>query len=139
MVCFDCGNAGDMHQHHVIPKSVGGNETIPLCMECHGKVHERSFTNHRELTIKGLAAAKARGVKLGNVSNLTNRDTTKATAAKRDKSMANNVKMQVIMADIEAEHGSQSLRGMAALLNNAGYTTSQGKYWQATSVRRVLL
>lgn len=41
--------------------------TVWLCADCHGKTHGRMFpNNHRELTIAGLNAAKAKGKKLGN-------------------------------------------------------------------------
>lgn len=38
-VCFECGASGGLHDHHVVPESRGGTETIPLCHECHGKAH----------------------------------------------------------------------------------------------------
>lgn len=38
-VCFECGSGGEIHQHHVVPKSLGGTATIPLCVKCHKLVH----------------------------------------------------------------------------------------------------
>ena len=32
--CFECGNRAD-HQHHVVPKCLGGIQTVPLCVKCH--------------------------------------------------------------------------------------------------------
>jgi len=37
--CFECGSKENIHHHHVVPQVKGGTKTIPLCMECHGKVH----------------------------------------------------------------------------------------------------
>jgi DNA-binding NarL/FixJ family response regulator len=37
--CFECGSKKNIHHHHVVPQVKGGTKTIPLCMECHGKVH----------------------------------------------------------------------------------------------------
>lgn len=38
--CFECGRSDiEIHDHHVVPKSLGGTKTIPLCSVCHGKVH----------------------------------------------------------------------------------------------------
>ena len=37
--CFECGDSGRLHDHHVIPQSRGGTETVPLCGECHAKAH----------------------------------------------------------------------------------------------------
>jgi hypothetical protein len=42
MKCFQCNNNAE-HQHHVVPKSKGGTKTIPLCVECHSKVHNKSM------------------------------------------------------------------------------------------------
>lgn len=36
--CFECGGEA-IHQHHVVPRSVGGTKTIPLCSECHRAAH----------------------------------------------------------------------------------------------------
>lgn len=47
--CINCGQEA-AHEHHVVPRSVGGVGTVPMCEECHGKVHDRRFTNHRVLT-----------------------------------------------------------------------------------------
>ncbi len=44
--CFECGEPAK-ENHHVIPRSMGGQKTIPLCCECHGKVH--GVTNRCEL------------------------------------------------------------------------------------------
>lgn len=90
-----------------------------------------------ERTKAALAAVKARGVKLGNIANLTNRDTKAATIAKSKKALERNTQILSVIAAMEAEHGNQSLRGMARLLNDSGYTTAQGKQWQATSVKNV--
>ena len=38
-ICFECGSENNIHYHHVVPKSLGGTNTIPLCDICHGKVH----------------------------------------------------------------------------------------------------
>jgi hypothetical protein len=39
--CFECG-APAAHQHHVIPRSRGGTKTVPLCLDCHDLVHDRT-------------------------------------------------------------------------------------------------
>ena len=39
--CFECGGTEHIHQHHIIPKSLGGTKTIPLCNYCHGKAHNK--------------------------------------------------------------------------------------------------
>lgn len=63
--CFECGSVGQVHRHHVVPRSLGGNKTVPLCEGCHGKVHGMKFTDHGLLTRSGLAEARRRGRTLG--------------------------------------------------------------------------
>lgn len=38
MTCFECG-AKAKEKHHLIPKSLGGTRTVPLCGSCHCKIH----------------------------------------------------------------------------------------------------
>jgi|TARA_R110000824_G_scaffold401000_1_gene610222 hypothetical protein len=39
--CFECGETATCN-HHVIPKSVGGTKTVPLCTDCHANAHTGS-------------------------------------------------------------------------------------------------
>ena len=71
--CFECGRPAK-HNHHVVPRSFGGTQTVPLCYECHGKVHGRNFANHRNLTLAGIRRAKEAGVTLGRPSVYTNEE-----------------------------------------------------------------
>lgn len=61
--CFNCGAVGSVHHHHVVPRSLGGVATVPLCHVCHGKAHgrERGFRDTSELTRAALAVKRARG------------------------------------------------------------------------------
>ncbi len=55
-VCVRCGRAGRVHAHHIKPWAdfpflrldVTNGET--LCEQCHGKEHNKDFTNHRNKT-----------------------------------------------------------------------------------------
>lgn len=47
-VCFECG-APATERHHVVPVSLGGTKTIPLCGECHAKVHDISGRRRNKL------------------------------------------------------------------------------------------
>ena len=58
--CFECDALAN-HAHHVVPYSLGGTRTLPLCHECHSKVHNQDFTNHSELTKKGIKKAREAG------------------------------------------------------------------------------
>ncbi len=67
--CFECCAVGPVHEHHVVPRIVGGTRTVPLCEKCHGLVHGVSFgsggISHSRLVRIGLEKRKASGVKLG--------------------------------------------------------------------------
>ena len=36
--CFECGSESGIEWHHVVPESLGGLKTVPLCDHCHGIV-----------------------------------------------------------------------------------------------------
>ena len=62
-VCFECG-APATERHHIVPASLGGTKTVPLCGICHAKIHAvdgKRRTRIAELTKAALDAKKARG------------------------------------------------------------------------------
>lgn len=77
-VCFECG-APATERHHVVPASLGGTKTVPLCGICHAKIHDvdgKRRTRIAELTKAALDAKKARGE-----TWVRNLDTSVAVAA----------------------------------------------------------
>lgn len=90
-------------------------------------------------TKAALAAAKARGTKLGT-NNLTREGTLKGSAA---GVAAIRAKKTAAYADLvpavrEMAAGGLSLRAIAARLNDDGHSTRSGKHWNAMQVSRVL-
>jgi hypothetical protein len=62
-VYFECG-APATERHHIVPASLGGTKTVPLCGICHAKIHDvdgKRRTRIAELTKAALDAKKARG------------------------------------------------------------------------------
>ena len=62
-ICFECG-APATERHHIVPASLGGTKTVPLCGICHAKIHDvdgKRRTKIAELTKAALDAKKARG------------------------------------------------------------------------------
>jgi hypothetical protein len=61
-ICFECGNIAT-ENHHIVPKSLGGTKTVPLCSTCHMKVHDLHMTrrvdNSPELTKRGIDKIRA--------------------------------------------------------------------------------
>lgn len=98
--------------------------------------HEREIIGKR--TREALAAAKAKGVKLGGYRGTTISDDIrlKAAAAKRKISLeyASNI-FPVIQANLDA---GRSLNATAKVLNRKGILTVRGCKWTATAVKRVL-
>ena len=77
-VCFECG-APATERHHIVPASLGGTKTVPLCGICHAKIHDvdgKRRIRIAELTKAALDAKKARGE-----TWIRNTDTTAAVAA----------------------------------------------------------
>lgn len=64
-ICFECGGTEYIHQHHVIPKSLGGTKTIPLCETCHGRVHQKDLVKFNNLAKEGRKRYVENGGKLG--------------------------------------------------------------------------
>lgn len=101
---------------------------------------ERKLISER--TKGALAAAKARGVKLGNPNGARSiRRAAKGTVAALD-AVRRNAEARVfeyaeIVADVRA-HGIKSLHGIAKELNGRGIITARGGKWHASSVRNLL-
>ena len=65
--CWECG-APATEWHHVVPRSLGGTRTVPLCCACHDKAHHMSRVSGRGgLTARALQAKRARGERVGAV------------------------------------------------------------------------
>lgn len=63
--CFECDDPAH-HAHHIIPHSLGGTRTIPLCHSCHSKAHGGlGFSHHSELVKAGMQKAKSQGTHIG--------------------------------------------------------------------------
>ena len=125
-ICFECDATGDIHQHHVVPKSLGGTRTIPLCVECHGKVHGRDYLKHTRL------ARIAREKKRQETGRCEGR-----------KPFGHTPEEKVTLARMEElryrrDKIPRSLRVIAATLDAEGLSSRSGKPWTAQTVKRIL-
>lgn len=135
--CFECG-APATEWHHVIPESLGGTKTLPLCGCCHDRVHgwgNKRRDHHVELTIEGLRKAKERGVVLGNRTNLA-----EAQQLARDAAIvrANNFALEMESTLTSLIEQGLTLKQMVASLNGAGIPTDRNGQWHTTTVRNML-
>jgi pyridoxal biosynthesis lyase PdxS len=65
--CFECGKPATEH-HHVVPRSLGGTRTVPLCCGCHDMAHDmRRHHGRGGLTARALQAKRTRGERVGAV------------------------------------------------------------------------
>lgn len=71
MMCINCGKPATT-KHHVVPKSLGGNDTtnlVDLCDECHGLIHKITYgcgqISHSALTKAGIEKAKKQNKQIG--------------------------------------------------------------------------
>lgn len=95
---------------------------------------EREMISQR--TKAALAAAKARGVKLGGWRGGSAPDHTKATHARIRKADAFAASVLPIIQGMQAE--GMSLRSIAAALTDRGIRTARGGAWTATAVTNLL-
>jgi DNA invertase Pin-like site-specific DNA recombinase len=106
-------------------------------MACMAEYERKRISENTKAALK---AAKARGVKLGNprLDEVRCTDITAAQTARIAKAKARNSEILDVINEIQSEAGELSLRAISRRLNEAGYRTSRGKDWQATSVKRIL-
>ena len=50
--CFECGTDENIVFHHVVPISLEGTRTVPLCEYHHGLVHSKKLTNMITLSLQ---------------------------------------------------------------------------------------
>jgi hypothetical protein len=135
-ICFEC-DAPATEEHHVIPESLGGTRTVPLCGPCHNRVHDGNWKrrdNHSELTKEGLRRAKARGVKLGNHTN-SEYARNKGRESLIAKSDAFALKIYEIILPLKNQ--GWVLDKIAEYLNSENIATARGGKWHNKSVSNV--
>lgn len=136
--CFECGNTGPLHQHHVVPESLGGKKTVPLCMKCHGLVHDRVFVDHVSLIKAAYVKSKERGDPWGR-KPFGETDVEKE-ALRRMKELRYR-KGDIPIGQIRPNYKNKKPRSfakVASLLDAEGHKSRSGKPWTAQSVKRIL-
>lgn len=131
MTCFQCDSPGLLHQHHVIPRSLGGTRTVPLCEDCHGVVHGKDL-RISALTRDALAAKKDRGERTGSVPY-------GYTLADDGVSLVELPEEQAIIAIARKCAAAGFEPSMIARgLHRRGWRSRTGRKFTSTQVRRLL-
>jgi DNA invertase Pin-like site-specific DNA recombinase len=131
-----CTLSRDSWRHHVEFLVVElGADVDPFVLHLFAALAEKERAIISKRTRDALAAAKARGVKLGGPKLEEAREAAVASnVANADRHAANVVP---IVRDIQRA-GARTLREIADALNARGIPTPRGGQWYATSVRNVL-
>lgn len=112
------------------------NETVVGIMAVIAQAERRMIG---ERTKAALAAAKARGVRLGNPHLKPGTRSTALRASRAASSRADRRAEDLRdIVDAARAAGCSSLRSIAAHLNDAGVATSRGSTWTAGAVSRLL-
>jgi DNA invertase Pin-like site-specific DNA recombinase len=106
-----------------------GPDVDPFMLHIYAALNEKVRRDIGDRTKAALAAAKARGTKLGGI--------TAGSIKNRDEAAARAEELRPILAELQAA-GVTKLRQIAAALNDRGVTTARGDQWNAMQVRRVL-
>jgi DNA invertase Pin-like site-specific DNA recombinase len=112
-----------------------GADVDPFVLHLYAALAEKERALIAGRTRAALAAAKARGVKLGNPNIEHARERAIAVIKGEAERAAGNV-LPIINEVRRA--GATSLRQIAEALNSRGISTPRGGVWHATSVRNVL-
>ena len=131
-LCFDCDAPAEC-EHHVVPRSMGGRRTVPLCEACHHKAHGRDGRGAwgKDLTRAALAAKKARG-------ELTGKAPIGMMRGADGRTLAVDPGEAEAVAEIHRLRAEGvSIRRIAEELNARGVEARGGR-WHATTVARVL-
>ena len=128
--CFNC-QAPSCHDHHVVPRSLGGVSTVPLCAPCHGLAHgHRGYRNTPELTKRALAKKKARGECVGTVPYGFRRE--------GDVLVEDEAEQAVLACVRGFAAAGLSQRAIVAELVASGHLSRSGKPFAKTQVHRMV-
>jgi hypothetical protein len=133
MQCFECGTAENLHHHHVVPRSLGGTKTIPLCGLCHGLVHSRDVMSTGALTSKAMKAKRANGEYTGGRVSYGY-----SVGADGVTLVPNPAEIEVILCAQELRRDGHSLRGISAELAAQGMVTRTGRAFSGQGVSDLL-
>jgi hypothetical protein len=133
MTCFECG-APSEHQHHVVPRSLGGTRTIPLCGRCHGLIHGIDLAHTGALTARALQDKRERSEFTGGRIPYGYERLT--PVSRWIVECPGEQATITLMRELRAAR--LTLRAIMKTLNERGIRTRTGAPWSLTQVARAL-
>ena len=130
--CFECGGAAD-HDHHIIPRSLGGTKTVPLCGACHARAHGlagETWGSHKVLSILGKQRAKAAGRHTGG-------DLPYGSRIEDGIVIKDDRELEIIATAQRLHAAGLSLRKIAKALTDLGMNPRPSQKWSAKTVSRL--
>ena len=116
-----------------------GPDVDPFILHLYAALAEKERSIIGGRTKAALAAAKARGVTLGNPRLAEARQSAHKAAAVANEAAADHYAATVLPIIKQIKRaGAQTLREIAAALNERGVQTARGGQWYATTVSNVL-
>lgn len=113
-----------------------GADADPFMLHIYAALAEKERAMIAARTKSALAAAKAKGVSLGNRTNLAD---AQAKGAATGKANADRFAAAILPMIRDARSSGASLRAIADMLNARGVQTARKGKWAATQVRDILL
>lgn len=130
--CFECSGAAT-EMHHVVPRSLGGTATVPLCCRCHDRVHGvMRIAGRGGLTAAALGAKKARGERVGSVPY-------GYALAVDGVSLVEVAAEQGVIVRVRAlRDEDMSYRAIAMRLESDGIAPRSGGHWHPPMISRMV-
>lgn len=129
--CYECGRPAT-HRHHVVPRVLGGTQTVDLCSECHPKAHGKAgHWNTSQLTKEGLRELKASGKFTGGAAPYGWKAVDGWLVPHPDE-------LPVRQLITVWRRGGVSLWGICDILNDLGIPTKKGQSgWKEGTIRKI--
>lgn len=128
--CFECGETGELQDHHVIPRSRGGQKTVPLCLVCHGKVHQKDFSTS-SLVKRRMAELRSHGKRYGSIPYGKKLVDGALASCEQEHRV-------IQIAQLLRHTEGMTLRQIASELYEAGYRNREGREFNPNTIRRIL-
>ena len=136
--CFECNSTTHIVYHHVVPQSLGGKNTIPLCQHCHDKVHQLKPRNISlsALIKNGMQKYKQQhpDKKFGNPNIKKIRKLGTLSNKQKGIEFYKNIKPTIL----QYYNQGHTLKQISHILNQQNIKTRYNKPWSEVTVWRII-